>query len=222
MKMLNENSYRGGSSHLNILSWGKKSKPFSKFSQCYLFSNENLSAYYDKMNIDSNNVLTVTGSGDQILSAVLLNAKVIDTFDSNMLSYYNLMLKKYSILSFDYKDFKKFYFLDSCSNRLDMYKNISCNIKEAPIRIFWDEFFANDANLFKYCFLSTNDLLSLVEKRIPYMNSSDYVALKSKLLNCNINFKNVDILDISKTFFNDYSFINLSNFYNMYWIKENI
>lgn len=97
--------YVDGLKTLEVISKNKndsiKYADFSEFSPCYKFSNENLAAYYDKFNnsIDNGRILTVCGSGDQVLSSILYGAKSIDCFDSNYLTYYGMMLKIYILLN---------------------------------------------------------------------------------------------------------------------------
>ncbi len=209
--LIDKYAYRSDFSHSNALKWAKNVHPFSKISQSYLFSNENLSSYYNLFNMDSKPVLTVTGSGDQVLSAILYGSNKVDTFDSNKLAYYNLMLKKYAIISLNYNDFKNFYCLNEGNNKSAIYNYFSQNIKENDVKIFWDAFFSHNSENFNCCFLGSRSLVNLVEKRIPYMNDTNYKILSEKLLNSEINYKNIDMFDITNEFNDKYGFINLSN-----------
>lgn len=197
--------------HRQSLNWTKDSDCFSFISPCYLFSNENLKAYYENLFLKDKSVLTVTGSGDQVLSAILYGAKSVDTFDLNKLAYYNLMLKKYAIVSLDYDEFCKFYNLYDSYDRLKPYAKISQNIKEEQVRFFWDNLFNDDQDNFYYYSLGKGGTLELLQKRIPYMNIKNYKLLKDKLFDCKIVYKNLDIFELPFEFNEKYCFINLSN-----------
>lgn len=211
IEMVKKQSSCNKSESQKILNWAKNPSKFSDISPCYLYSNENLRSYYEKFSIMGENVLTVTGSGDQVLSAILYGASHVDTFDTNRLTYYNLMLKKYAIMALSYDDFKNFYFLHYNYNRLDEYNKISKYIKEDEVRFFWDEFFFANQKYFSNCFLNKEGIHPLIVKRIPYMDLTNYEILKNKIDNCEILYKNLDILKIDNFFKNKYSFINLSN-----------
>lgn len=197
--------------HRRSLSWAKDSACFSQISPCYLFSNENLKSYYENLDLKGKSVLTVTGSGDQVLSAILYGAKSVDTFDSNKLAYYNLMLKKYAIVSLNYDEFSKFYCLYDVYDRLKQYEKISQNIKEEDIKTFWNKFFFDAQDNFYYYSLGKGGPLPLIEKRIPYMNDRNYNLLKGNIIDCKINYKNLDVFKLPLEFNDKYCFINLSN-----------
>lgn len=211
LNMIKKQSSTNKSDYLRILDWAKSSDKFSLMSPCYLYSNENLRSYYEKINMKDKNILTVTGSGDQVLSAILYGAKHIDTFDSNKLTYYNLMLKKYAVSALSYDEFRNFYFLTYDYNRLEQYKKISKCINEVEIKYFWDDFFSEHQEKFRYCFLSKDGSYHLVVRRIPYMDLNNYEILKKKIDDCSIIYNNLDIFNINDIYKNNYSFINLSN-----------
>ena len=191
--------------------WMKNSSRYGHISQCYAFSNENLSWYYPIFNIKDNDVLTVCGSGDQVLSAILYGAKSVDVFDSNQLAYYHLILKMSAIKSLDFKDFIKFYTLKDFKNeRNDYCKIIEQNISNEEVRLFWKQIFIDNDNL-PHCFLGNNSYPEFLIDKIPYLNEKDYYILRSKLNEEKINFKNVDILKTVDVFDKKYDFINLSN-----------
>lgn len=195
-----------------FLFWAKSSDSFSKISQCYSFSNENLREYYDLFNMRNKKVLTVCGSGDQVLSAVLKGAKKVDTFDSNKLAYYNLMLKKYAIENLSYEDFIKFYTLNNHSiDRTLYYNKIIKNVSESDSVLFWNSIFENDDNNLLWCYFSTISNWNLINKRIPYVEKKNYNLLKDKLVDYSFNYKNIDMFQINKNFKDNYDFINLSN-----------
>lgn len=197
-------------SYLKNLAWAKKSKPFSKISPSYLFSNENL-FYYENFFMNNQKVLTVTGSGDQVLTAILYGAREVDTFDSNKLAYYNLMLKKYALLSMDYNELLDFYNVRKDISYLRRYKKIAESIIEDDVRYFWQQILNQDKYNFSYCFLGFGEDFDILKKRIPYINKEYFEKIKIMIPECKINYKNIDIFEIPNEFTQKYSFINLSN-----------
>lgn len=191
-----------------------KRESFSKMSPCYLFSNENLREYYPHFQLKNSNVLTVCGSGDQVMSSILYGAKNIDTFDSNKLAYYNLMLKIAALKTLSYENFLSFYSINDLTvDRLKFYDKVSNNISNRDVKLFWDTIFEDCFVNFSWMFLGGADYNELVSKRIPYMDKQNFNILKDKIDDSNINFKNIDIFQIFDEFNKKYSFINLSNIY---------
>ena len=52
-----------------------KKSPFNSYSAVYVFTTENINAYYDQLDLRNKSILTVVGSGDHILNAILRGAK---------------------------------------------------------------------------------------------------------------------------------------------------
>lgn len=184
---------------------------FSYYSPCYKFSNENLSDYYKRFNINGGDVLSVCGSGDQVLSAFVFGAESVDCFDSNILSFYNLLLKFYSIINLSYNDFLYFYGLtDSICNRKVVFDSFKNSISDDNTRLFWDTIFNSglDSNFFynnsAYHF---EDLFYT----IPYLDVNNYYKLKSILDVSKLKLVACDIFKIFEHFSGMYDFINFSN-----------
>ena len=71
---------------------------YSKTSSIYKFSNENISAYFNHLQ-NKENVLSVIGSGNQILNTILGGTRNIDCFDISIFPEYYLQLQIASIIS---------------------------------------------------------------------------------------------------------------------------
>ncbi len=198
--------------------WMETSITYDHISQCYAFSNEDLNWYYPLFDIRGKDILTVCGSGDQVLSAILYDANSVDVFDCNKLAYYHLMLKISAIKSLDYKDFIKFYMLEKFEDERRNYCNvIEKNISDENVRLFWGQIFLDKDNL-SHCFIGNRVNPNMFSKEIPYLNKKEYNILKSKLDTAKINFKNVDIFKTVDVFNKKYSFVNLSNI--LYYILD--
>ena len=190
---------------------------FSIYSACYVFSNENMSDYYPKFNMMDGKVLTVCGSGDQVLMSVLSGARKVDCFDSNRLAYYNLMLKIGAISNLDYSDFCSLYNLPNrVCNRKEIYKKFNDKL-DPSIKYFWDyifingEFFLGVREFFPYFFKERDEEFYKAMSRISYLSEENFNKLKVLLSKCEIEFKNCNFLDIFNNFSDLYNFINFSN-----------
>lgn len=192
--------------------WFLKNESFKELSPCYLYSNENLRAYYPYFPIKDNNVLTVCGSGDQVLSSILYGAKKVDVFDSNKLAFYNLILKKAAIKALTLEEFINFYEINSLqSKRLIYFKKILEKIDDTEIQLFFDKIFNDNVDDFEFLFFGSAGSKQVIIKRIPFLDYQNYNLLKKQLDDVEINFKNINILNIVHQFNDRYSFINLSN-----------
>lgn len=185
---------------------------FGGFTLCYCFSNENLSEYYPKFISSGSSVLTVCGSGDQVLSAILYGAKKVDCFDNNKFSYYNLVLKIYAI---KYLSFRDFYFLYNLSNRVvdreAIYNKFSSKIEPMDVSRFWNAIFHGDSKGFPYLFRERNNDMTDILLRIPYMNEENFNKLKYLINSCEISFKLLNLFDVVNEYHDRYDFVNFSN-----------
>ena len=188
-----------------IVKWEGEDAAFKNFEPTYSFSNENLKDYYKLFNIKNGDILTVSGSGDQVLNAVLNGCKSVDCFDSNTLSYYNLMLKINAIKYLDINDFLKLYsLLKPVDTRKNYYLKFN-DLMENDIKIFWDFIFSKKGDLFRECFINKTSSLD----NIAYLDSKNYEILKRSPYN--ITFSNTDVFELPNIYQKKYDFINLSN-----------
>lgn len=207
--------------------WIRQDKAFQKYSQCYCFSNEILKEYYNRINFSNKDVLTVCGSGDQIIESLARGARKVDSFDSNKLTYYNLYLKIAAIKALKYDEFIKFYNLYSKDNKKYIYTELRDAIKKEDIKLFWDKFFQNDEELFTTFFLGEHNnkniesreesakiSLTQAKNNISYLEEDTFKDVKKKINEDSITFKEMDIFDVKKKYNNKYDFINFSNIFN--------
>lgn len=174
------------------------------FYKAYKFSNEDIYGYYKLFDLENKDVLTVCGSGDQALNAILMGAKTVDTFDINKLAYYLMQFKMYAIKYLNYNEFNKLY--DNFQYyAYFFYRQIKKSIKDYNFILFWDEFIKN-VNVF-----FIGDDCDINPDKIPYLDKELFIRLKNKLLNYDLTFKRADIYEIPNVFEKKYDFINLSN-----------
>lgn len=84
---------------------------FSSNSAMYVFTTENLIDYVKKLKPTGKSVLTVTGSGDQLINLALMGAKKIDNFDVNQNAYFITQLKLAALQALSYEEFLNFFCL---------------------------------------------------------------------------------------------------------------
>ena len=73
------------------------------FCWLYPFTNENIGAYFSKLDFKDKSVLTVTSSGDHIINSILMGAKEVDAFDVNPLAKHYSELKIAAIKSLTFE-----------------------------------------------------------------------------------------------------------------------
>ena len=83
-------------------------KKFSRTAQIYSFTTENLAGYAQALPFKGAGVLTVSGSGDQIIAAYMNGATEVTGFDINLLSGLFSELKLAAMLGLSFEDFKGF------------------------------------------------------------------------------------------------------------------
>ena len=193
---------------------------FGTYTLPYLFSTENISGYFNKLDLENKSILTVVGSGDHILNAILKGAKTIDAFDISSYAVMFYYLKEAAIKTLSYEEFIE-YFLDpnKCFN-LELYCKIRNNMNQEVLP-FWDELYNrfkdNPANL-KYMFRSLDPVfitdpvqkVTLLSGVNPYLNETKYYELKVKIQDAKVNCYMRDVNQLDNIGEN-YDYIFLSN-----------
>jgi len=187
---------------------------YSKTSSIYKFSNENISAYFNHLQ-NKEKVLTVIGSGGQILNGVLAGTRDFDCFDISMFPEYYLNLQLASVVALTKEEYLEYYFSEDreilfCD---EFYDKISEKLK-GKYKNFWDTLYMFDEGidiynslLFKHdlCFKKT------ALENNPYLQEKNFEKLKSILETEYIKI-NPKVADITKVNFPlKYDLINLSN-----------
>lgn len=107
--------------------------PFSR-------TNEDLGAYYKYFPINNKKVLTVVGSGDQILQAVKDNPREIHAFDMNPLAIYMSKLKIAGVQSLDCSEYS-ISFNYFCEYSLSLYYKRIREYLDKEACLFWDSIY---------------------------------------------------------------------------------
>jgi len=198
----------------------KFGQAYGKTSSIYRFSNENISGYFKYLQ-NKDNVLTVIGSGGQILNGILAGTRNFDCFDISIFPEYYLYLQIASILALSKEEYLEYYFSEDrdilfCD---EIYGKVSNKLK-GKYADFWDTLYMFDDGidiynslLFKYDLC----LKKFVIENNPYLQGDNYERLRTILQTESIKI-NPLVADITKVRFpNAYDLINLSNIPTYYF-----
>lgn len=198
---------------------------FDDLSYIFRITNENMNDdYYIKMLQDNLRILSVIGSGDQILNAILLGSKDIDAFDISKFPKYFLDLKIAAIKCLSYEEYIDFFYDETAFDRRTLKKVLSYTRKEA--REFWEGIC--DTKLVSLDFdkprpkrvynssLFTKNAYVGSEREIaikynPYLEKSNYYRLRSKLNGIKITYLTGNIMHLDYVREKKYNLANLSN-----------
>ena len=193
---------------------------YGNTSSIYRFSNENISSYFHHLQ-NKEKVLTVIGSGGQILNGILAGTRDFDCFDISIFPEYYLYLQIASILALSKEEYMEYYFSEDrevlfCD---DLYYKISTKLN-GKYEEFWDTLYMFDdgidiynSRLFKYDLCLKKNII----KNNPYLQDNNYEKLKQILQTESIKINPI-IADITKVNFSkQYDLINLSNILAYYF-----
>ena len=193
---------------------------YGNTSSIYRFSNENISGYFNHLK-NKERVLTVIGSGGQILNSILAGSIEFDCFDISIFPEYYLYLQIASILALTKEEYLEYYFSNNreilFSDKL--YDKISNNLK-GKYKQFWDTLYMFDEGidiynslLFKYDLCLKKNVL----ENNPYLQDNNYQKIKG-ILKTECLKINPSVLDITKVHLDKtYDLINLSNILSYYF-----
>ena len=193
---------------------------YGETSSIYRFSNENITSYFHHLQ-NKEKVLTVIGSGAQILNGILAGTRNFDCFDISIFPEYYLYLQLASILALSKEEYLNYYFSEDrdilfCD---ELYDKISEKLN-GKYKEFWDTLYMFDDGidiynslLFKYDLYFKKNIL----ENNPYLQENNYEKLKSILQTEYIKI-NPKVADITKINFPmEYDLINLSNILTYYF-----
>jgi len=200
----------------------KYDQAYGNTSSIYRFSNEDITSYFHHLQ-NKKKVLTVIGSGGQILNGILAGTRDFDCFDISIFPEYYLHLQIASILALSKEEYLDYYFSEDrdilfCD---DLYDKISDKLT-GKYKEFWDTLYMFDDGidiynslLFKYDLFFKKNVI----ENNPYLQEDNYEKLKLILETENIKI-NTMVLDITKVnITNSYDLINLSNIL-IYYYKD--
>ena len=197
-------------------------KPMSAKAPIYLYATEMVSTYYSKLSVKGKVVLTICGSGDQVLNALFMGAKKIVAFDINKQSEYITQLKIAAIQHLPYAKFLSFFGDEKKKGNFVyvQYKKIRKSLNKKTARFFdslYTKFNKNGKQLIISSHIRHRDTFS--NHRIKQINSylkneKNYLALRERLQAFALAFIQSDIQKIAfhpKIKNEKFDLINMSN-----------
>lgn len=193
---------------------------FHTTSAVYKISNERTQDYYSYL-IGREKVLSVIGSGDQILNLILEGTKEIDAFDISSFPKYFLYLKMAAIKALSKEEYIEFFYEVSHRSEVydDMYDRISFYLDDETSS-FWDSLF----NFFDWQDIYNSTLFSsepyiaanAINQNKFLQCDAAYEELRRLLDDVVINVYEGDIFDLSCRIDGTYDLVYLSNivYYN--------
>lgn len=196
-----------------------KENVMGRFNSIYPFTSENIAGYMKDLDLTGKKVITVTGSTDHILNAILQGATEITTFDINPLTKPYMDLKISALKNLSYEDFIKLFLFESNMN-LD-YSIISSLDMSDESKMFWLEQLSKfnnngielrNSSLFNTKYFNPNSKLL----QNLYLERSKYNLLKQQIKDANITFINASLKDLRVDEHFDYMFLsNISDYLSL-------
>ena len=199
-------------------------KTFTENSSIYRFTNENITNYFHHLK-NKEKVLSVIGSGNQILNTILGGTRKIDCFDISVFPEYYLFLQLASVVALEKEDYFH-YFLSEDRDILfsDYFYDRIRDILNGKYKDFWDYLYMLDDGydiynslLFRQDFYSKEFAI----KYNPFLQEDNYNKLKEILTTKNIQINPIVANVITDKFDDKYNLIILSNILYYYFnIKD--
>lgn len=194
-----------------------KNAYFHEESFIYMKSNERIQDYVDYL-LNKRRILSVIGSGDQIINMLISYPEHIDCFDISVYPEYFLNLKLAALQTLIQEEFLNFFF--SCAKTSldeyydDLYFEKVRKRLTKKYREFWDALL-NYTNWYEI----TNSRLFSSEvvtkeyalKQNMYLDDVVYYSMKDKINDVQFTFHTGDIFKTSSKFRDYYDLVYLSN-----------
>lgn len=192
-----------------------------KFNSIYSFTTENIAGYMSKLDLTDKKIITVTGSSDHIINAILRGCLDITTFDINPLTKYYMDLKLSAIKELSYNEFLDFLLYNT--EKSFSYEIIIKLNMEDESKMFWlKELVNNDndglkmkhSNLFN---LKYFDAQNKIDCNL-YLKQENYDIIKDRLELVKIYFIESNLKDLEIIENYDYMFLsNISDYINTFY-----
>lgn len=190
-------------------------KNFHKASRIYKASNERIQDYCSYFS-DKEKILSVIGSGDQVLNYIYDDAKEIDVFDISVFPKYFMYLKIAAIKALTREEYIDFFYITSNKDEYyyELYERITVFLSD-EVYEFWEGLF----NFFEWKEIYNSTLFSSEPysssnciKQNRFLQSDDnYERLKERIDKVVIKTYDGDICDLLDKLRTDYDLVYLSN-----------
>lgn len=183
---------------------------FDRLSPAYLRTNENMNAYYSKMDFNDKKVLSVIGSSDHVFEAISRGASSVDGFDISIPAIMFFYLKEAAMKVLSYEEYITFFFLERKSFDKHVYGRIEPYLNEIA-REFWNKIFdiKEPKRIISSAYVTEPSYISSVYKdfRIiadtlarasSYFAEENFYLLKEKLKKARIDVYLSDVRELDK------------------------
>ncbi|HEX8994021.1 MAG TPA: DUF3419 family protein [Candidatus Paceibacterota bacterium] len=102
----------------------KKERKMTKDAPMYVYATEMVAHYYEQLGLKGKRVLTVVGSGDQVINALYYGASEVVGYDINRNALYIAELKMAAIKTLSYQEFLRFFSESKVGFEYDIYQRI--------------------------------------------------------------------------------------------------
>lgn len=190
---------------------------YGRYSKLYAFTTENIGGYYSKISFLKRKVLTVCGSGDHVLNAILLGCNNIDTFDINIFTYYFLKLKMAAVKTLSYTEFLDYFLLENNLNAMNyqLFQKVKKELTNEILN-FWEALYKEvgyDGIRLRNSSLFHN-LYDTNQKKLMsnlYLEEDNFKKLKEKMKLEKVTFIESSLLNLMDKCNENYDLIFLSN-----------
>lgn len=186
---------------------------FGGYSKIYMHTTENIKDFLTCFDMNGSKVLTVAGSGDQLLNAYALGASYVDIFDINPLAKCGVDLKVSAAKCLSYDEFIHFFFSNFPEFfSEELYAKIY-SLLDSDTKLLFDTFFQKFGvkDSIKKLYYQMNPSLKKMQQMNLYLEEYYYYVLKERLKNKKINFIESPIQDLKANINNSYDVMMFSN-----------
>lgn len=197
-----------------------------KFNAIYPFTTENIAGYMEDLSLIDKRIMTVTGSADHILNAIVQGSTDITTFDINPKAEHYLHLKTSAIENLSYEEFCETLLYDTNNS----FRPTTIAKLQLPYssKLFWEQELKKNHNngvVLKKSPLFTRTYFSpeKTKKNNLYLEKDSYQYLQEKLSSVKLTFINRNIKDLILTQDYDYLFLsNIADYLSYMYDKEEL
>lgn len=113
-------------------------------SPMYIYATEMVASYYSRIDLVRKSVLTIVGSGDQIINAYFFGAEKVVGFDINQRTLLFFDLKLNALKKLDFEEFLRFFGTNSSNGTFEteLYQKFSTHLKP-EVRELFDGLYEN-------------------------------------------------------------------------------
>ena len=198
-----------------------------KANKIYAFSNEKLRAYLPLFNVKGKVVATVTGSGDHPLNLVLLGAKKVVHYDTQVGANHWFELKRAGVRRLDLEEFIEFFVGCLRNEVLEFDEKVYADLRGLlahDTAKFWDDVIARRparGEMFSAYYYAGLPIKDSHEKRVRtftrnnmYLNEGSYYKLRRRLKGCDLSFLNKSLLVLPQEVDDKFDAIFTSNIHH--------